>query len=408
MSDHVDVAVIGGGQAGLSASYVLTRAGREHVVLERHEVAHSWRGRWDSFRLVLPNWTMGLAGRSYEGGDPDGFLGREEIVHLLVDYAESFGAPVRTGVSVTSLSGLGDGTFLLATPEGELTASEVVVATGSFQRPRVPAAAAALGNDLPLIVVDDYRNPEQLPAGAVLIVGSGQAGCQLAEELTLAGREVVLACGRAPWIPRRMGDHDSLWWLVGSPFFTMTADDLPSPQARLAPNPQVTGAGGGHDVNYRTLQALGVRLVGHLVGRSGDDVVFAPDLADSVAFGDARYGDVCRLVNGIAEARGVAAPDLAPPPPFAAPVVERLPLDRFGAVIVAAGYRPDYLNWVRFPGAFDAMGLPIQHDGTSSVVPGLHFLGVPFLRTRASSTLLGVGADAEALAFTLMPPARAA
>lgn len=403
MNQSHDVVVIGAGSAGLSISHELTRAGREHVVLDRAEVAHSWRARWDSFALVLPNWAVRLAGAVYAGSEPDGFMPRDQFVDHLTSYARSFAAPVQEGVDVMSLTP-GPGGFALETSIGPLTAREVVVATGGFQQSYRPAATQQIPASVQLLDAAEYRNPGSLPAGEVLVIGSGQTGCQLAEELLRAGRTVYLACGKAPWAPRRIGAHDAFWWLSRSAFMQQTTADLPSPLARLAPNPQLTGRDGGQDLNYRTLQAAGVILTGHLSGVEDGRLHFADDLADSVAFGDARYGDICQLVTNVAAQLGEPVPDLPVPAPFIASAPASVPVRNLGAAIVSSGYRPNYKSWIQVPEAFDEMGLPLQEDGSSTVVPGLHFMGVPFQRRRGSSSLFGVGSDAEALAERMESP----
>ncbi len=382
MGEMIDTVIVGAGQAGLSASHELSRAGRPHVVLERGRVGQSWRGRWDSFCLVLPNWTVRLAGHSYDGPDPDGFMPRDQFVDYLAGYARSFDAPVREGVAVDALEAGPGGGFRLHTSEGEIAAREVVVATGGYQKPYRPAGIEGLPPGLPLVDAESYTNPAALPPGRVLVVGSGQTGCQIAEELRLDGREVVLACGRAPWQPRRVAGRDVMAWFVGTPFMNMSAAELPSPMARLAPNPQASGRNGGHDLNYRTLQALGVVLAGHLLGFEDGRARFAADLADSVAFGDARYGDICTVIRGSAVAQGLPAPELPTPPPFVAQPPDAVELSSLAAVVLTSGFRPDYRRWVRFPEAFDEMGFPVQADGTSTVVPGRHVMGVPFQRKR--------------------------
>ena len=197
MPERIGTVVIGGGQAGLSVSRELTQAGVEHAVLERGRVAETWRGRWDSFCLVTPNWSVQLPGHPYDGDDPDGFMPRDELVAYLERYAAAVEAPVREGVEVSSLQPHPEGGFELQSSAGDIVASNVVLSTGAYQRPHRPAGAATLPGDLLQVDVEDYRNPGDLPAGPVLVVGSGQSGCQVAEELHEAGREVVLACGRA-------------------------------------------------------------------------------------------------------------------------------------------------------------------------------------------------------------------
>jgi putative flavoprotein involved in K+ transport len=213
------VVVVGAGQAGLAVSYELTARGVEHVVLERARVGQSWLGLWDSFCLVTPNWTMSLPGAAYTGDDPEGFVPRDEIVRYLRRYASSFGAPVREGVGVDSLEPGPGGGFLLRTSAGELRAASVVVCTGAYQVPHRLALAAGFPHDVLVIDARDYRNPTALPPGKVLVVGSGQTGCQLSEELHESGREVFLACGRAPWLPRRSGGRDIVTWLKETSFF---------------------------------------------------------------------------------------------------------------------------------------------------------------------------------------------
>jgi len=250
-----------------------------------------------------------------------------------------------------------------------------------------------------LLAIDaqDYRNPAALPSGKVLVVGSGQTGCQLSEELHEAGREVFLACGRAPWLPRRPGGRDIVTWLRATTFFDTPLGALPSPAARLGANLLVSGQRGGHDLHYRTLQTMGVHLLGRLAGVEGHRASFADDLADSVAFGDTRYADIRKLLTEQLAASGIVAPELPDPPPFHADPPLELDLNEFGVVIFTSGFRPDYGRWIRFP-AFDAMGFPLTDNGASTVVPGLFFCGVHFLRKRKSSVLFGVGEDAAIVA----------
>jgi putative flavoprotein involved in K+ transport len=263
MAETVTVAIVGAGQAGLSLSYELTHAGIEHVVLERGSVGEAWQRRWDSFRLVIPNWTVRLPGAPYDGDDLDGFMPKDEIVNYLNHYARSFGAPIRTDVEVTAVEPREDGTFTLRTSSADIRAREVVLASGAYQRAHRPAAARQMPVDSVLTIdTEAYTNPGALPEGDLLIVGSGQTGCQLAEECFEAGRRVYLACGRAPWVPRRIEGRDAVSWFLDTDFYEARLADLPSPNARFYSNPQYTGHGGGRDLNHRTLQALGVELVG--------------------------------------------------------------------------------------------------------------------------------------------------
>jgi cation diffusion facilitator CzcD-associated flavoprotein CzcO len=393
-----NVVIVGAGQAGLAVSHELRQAGIVHVVLERGRVGQTWRGRWESFCLVTPNWFCQLPGHPYDGSDPDGFMPRDEVAAYLESYAAGFEAPVREGIEVTALRSGPDGGFLLETSVGDIVAKTVVLSTGAYQRPYRPAGAATLPKHLHQIDVENYRNPEDLPAGPVLVVGSGQSGCQIAEELHLAGREVFLACGRAPWFPRRLGGRDLSWWALETGFLDAPLSSLARPADRLAANVQATGAGGGHDLHYRTLRKIGVTLLGHFLGAEGRRARFAPDLGESVAWGDERNAQLMDLVRKLVAERGLPLPEIPEPEPFNADAPEELNLRGFGAVIFTGGFRPDYASWSRFPGAFDELGFPVHEQGASTVVPGLYFVGVHFLRKRKSSLLNGVGEDADIVA----------
>jgi putative flavoprotein involved in K+ transport len=396
VGEKVAAVVVGAGQAGLATSCELTKAGVEHVVLERGRVGQSWRDRWDSFCLVTPNWSVQLPDGHYDGPDPDGFMHRDELVRFFERYASKIAAPVRENVDVTSIES-GDGGFFLRTSSGDLRADAVVLATGAYQRPYRPAAAATLPSELFQIDVDEYHNENELPAGGVLVVGSGQSGCQIAEELHEAGRHVVLACGRAPWVPRRLGGHDLVWWFVETGFLDATVESLPAPEARLWANVLSTGHGGGRDLHLRTLQRRGVTLAGHFLGASDGQVRFAPDLSESVAWGDERNRQIMELWRKLVAERGLDL-TIDDPEPFAAETPEAVDLSELGAVIYAGGFRPDYASWLPWPEAFDGHGFPIHEDGASTVVPGLYFVGVHFLRKRKSSLLIGVGEDAAIVA----------
>lgn len=396
--EHIDVAVVGAGQAGLAVSHELARAGIGHVILEEGRIGEAWRRRWDSFCLVTPNWSVDLPGFPYDGADPDGFMVRDEITAYLERYARSFDAPVRTGVRVDAVrGGPGEG-FILETSSGAIKARRLVAATGAYQRAHRVPGADSLPAGLLRLDTAGYRGPDSLPDGDVLVIGSGQSGAQIAEELRLAGRRVSLSCGRAPWVPRRWAGRDIVWWLVASGFMDQPAASLPSPAARLISNPLTSGHEGGHDLDLRTLRAMGVTLTGRFLGVDGREAVFAPDLAESVAWGDARYREFMDLFHRTARERGIEAAAPAEPEEFDGGAPERVDLSRFGAAVFTGGFRPDYRAWLPWPAAFDDLGFPLQRDGESTVVPGLLFAGVHFLRTRKSALLMGVGEDAIAVA----------
>jgi putative flavoprotein involved in K+ transport len=326
---------------------------------------------------------------------------RDSIVGLLEEYARAVEAPVREGVDVTSMDLDPGGGLLVRTSAGDLQATAVVLATGAYQRPHRPVGAETLPVGLLQLDVEDYRNEHELPPGKVLVVGSGQSGCQIAEELREAGREVVLACGRAPWVPRRIGGHDLLWWAHETGFLDATIESLPAPEARLFANVVATGHGGGHDLHLRTLHEQGVVLAGHFLGVADGHVQFASDLHESVAWGDERHGQFMTLVYELASDRGLDRPLLDELTPLECEPPTRVTLSEFGSVIFAGGFRPDYRSWLPWPEAFDDHGFPVHQDGASTVVPGLYFVGVHFLRKRKSSLLIGVGEDAEIVAHQI-------
>jgi len=403
--EQFEAVVVGGGQAGLAASHQLTQQGVEHVVLERRRIGQSWRDRWDSFCLVSPNWFIQLPGGAYAGDDADGFLPRDDVVAHLEGYRTAHALPVREGVQALSVE-RGDEEFHLRTTAGDLQGRFLVLATGAYQRPYRPPAAATLPSSLLQMDVDDYRNPSGLPTGRVLMIGSGQSGCQIAEELHEAGREVVLSCGKAPWVSRRVGGRDIFHWFVDTGFLAEPVETLPAPAAKLAANPIATGHGGGHDLDLRVLRAKGITLVGHFLGAASGEARFAGDLAESVAWGDERHGQLADGIRKTAAELGYPDPEIPDPEPFDPTSPERVSLDGFGAVIFAGGFRPSYQSWLPWRDAFDDLGFPIQREGASTVVDGLYFVGVHWLRRRKSALLYGVGEDAAIVARAIAQEVR--
>jgi putative flavoprotein involved in K+ transport len=403
--ERVTAVVVGGGQAGLAMSSILTAQGRPHVVLEQGRIAESWRSqRWDSLCLVGPNRTVELPGFPYAGRDPDGFMGKDAVVAHLEAYARSFAAPVREGVRVTALEPGPTGAGFLVRTEGETyVATQVVVASGALQRPIVPPYATELPAHVAQVVPYAYRNPQLLPDGAVLVVGSGQAGCQIAEELRRSGRSVYLSCGRSWWAPRRYRGRDVSLWLRDIGWFDRTVDGLP-PGARTGlPNPQFSGSGGGRDLNVHTLAAEGVGLLGRLRDIRDGKLVLAPDLAESLAWGDEQAESRLRAIDEHIRERGLDAP-AADPPNYLRPAAElargaptELDIEAtgIGAVVWATGYRPD-LDWVRLP-VLDAAGYPVQRRGVTAV-SGLYILGLDWLHSAKSGLFVGIGEDAAHLA----------
>lgn len=405
--ESIEVVVVGAGQAGTATSHELSERGVEHVVLEAERPGYSWSRRWDSFTLVTPNHSIRLPGGSYVGDDPHGYLPRAGIEQHISTYAAGLAAEVRSGMRVDRLRPAEAGGFVLDTADGAIAARSVVVATGAYQRPYHPAALAALPSGLEVIDSVDYRRPADLLDGAVLVVGGGQSACQIAEELARSGRDVIMACGRAPWFYRRLEGRDIFDWLTDAGFFDDGPDALPVPGARLGANLQATGARGGHDLTYRTLASLGVRLGGHLVADLGEAPRLAPDLEEILAFCDVAHGMIRKALLEWCAKSGRRALDIPPAAPFRPEPVRDLDLSALGAVIVAAGYRSRYTEWIEFPGIVDEFGFPVHDDGESTVAPGLHFVGVHMLRKRKSSLLLGVGEDAARTAERISAARRA-
>lgn len=404
---HHEVVVVGGGQAGLSLSFHLLAAGVDHVVLERETVAHEWRdGRWDAFTLVTPNWHCRLPGYAYDGPDPDGFMRRDEVHAWVRRYADTFDAPVAEGVTVTGLEPLDGGGFRVVTTAGTLTADAVVAAVGGYHTPVVPAWAADLPDDVVQVHSHRYRHPEQLPDGPVLVVGTGQSGTQIAEDLLLAGREVHLAAGRAPRVARRYRGKDCMTWLA-----EMGLYDAPVATRGLAKrestNHYVTGRDGGRDIDLRDFARRGMHLYGRATGldlTGTPAVTFAPTLAADLDHADAVAESIKDDIDRYVEAHGIDAPVEDRYVPVWHPAVEpeRLALADVAAVVWSVGFRADW-SWLGpFAGpVLDEQGHP-RHVRGLSVVAGLAFLGLPWLHTWGSGRFHGVAADAEHLAGALL------
>jgi putative flavoprotein involved in K+ transport len=394
--ERVDTIVIGAGQAGLAASYFLTQHRREHLVLERGEVGETWRSqRWDGFYLNTPNWFLQLPGGEYEGDDPDAFSPLAEVIEYLEGYARSFVAPIRENIEVSALRPAADGFIVEASGE-TLSARNVVVASGSFQQPR-PRVSGFDSAPVELqLTTSEYRRPSQLPEGAVLVVGGGQSGCQISDELLGAGRSVYLSAGNCAWFPRRHRGHDWVHWVVKAGILDDTVDSLPSPAARLACNPPISGNDGGHDCHPRWLAARGAVVVGRLEGVRDGSAHFAPGIEETLAAGD-QFADsvIARIDEFIAEHDLEAtAPEARESLPSPIADVTRLDLRDAGitTILWATGFRPDY-SWIELEVA-DEFGWPVQERGVSEH-PGLYFVGVNWLHKRKSALFGGVGEDSE-------------
>ncbi|MCW2866849.1 MAG: family flavin-dependent oxidoreductase [Marmoricola sp.] len=403
-SRHVSVAVVGGGQAGLSTSWFLTRDGVDHVVLEAATAVHEWADtRWENFTLVTPNWQCRLPGYAYDGPDPDGFMTRDEVVGWLGGYAATFGPPLHEGCTVTALV-RDEGGYVLDVegPYGPVTwtADAVVVATGGYHVPVVPAWAHALDRGIRQVHSADYENAAGLPEGAVLVVGSGQSGAQIAEDLHLEGRQVHLALGDAPRVARTYRGRDCMTWLSDMGLYRAPVAEYPGGRAaREKTNHYVTGRDGGRDIDLRAFAREGMRLYGKLHDGHGTELAFLPTVAKALDAADAVYNSICRDIDRWIESQGIQAPSGSAYVPVWEPGSEPTSLDLVAegvtSIVWAIGYRPDY-RWVG-AGVFDGAGRPVHTRGATSS-PGLYFLGIPWLHTWGSGRFLGIAEDAEHLA----------
>jgi putative flavoprotein involved in K+ transport len=395
------VAVVGGGQAGLSASWYLKHSNVDHVVFERERAGHAWRAeRWDSFCLVTPNWQCQLPGFPYQGPDPKGFMLREQIVAYIDAFIASFDLPVLEGVAVRNLRGDDRGGFRIEASDGLHFVDQVVIATGGYQVPVVPRCAERLPADIVQIHSSLYRNPEQLPAGAVLVVGSGQSGCQIAEDLHLAGRKVHLCVGDAPRVARRYRGKDVVEWLHLMGYYDLPVHEHPLREGvRDKTNHYVTGRDGGRDIDLRQRALEGMELYGRLLDVIGDRLTVVDNLTLCLDQADQVSESIKTSIDGFIARGGIGAPEESRYHPVWTPPQEREQLDFRSAgitsVVWCIGFRTDY-SWVDLP-VFNGRGQPCHVRGVTPVT-GAYFLGLPWLFTWGSGRFSGVARDAEYLA----------
>lgn len=403
-ADHYRVVVIGAGQAGLSIAHALQKRGLRPLVLEKHRVGHAWnKQRWDSFCLVTPNWQCRLPDFPYDGPDPEGFMVKDDIVTYVKRFAAFVDPDLREGVTVQRLLQHGPG-YRLLTSAGEIHTDHVVVATGGYHRPRRHPEAARLSPATLQIDARDYRNAPSLPEGPVLVVGSGQSGCQIAEDLFLAGRELHLSVGSAPRSPRRYRGKDVVDWLDRMGYYAMPISEHQDPRAvRTKTNHYLTGRDGGREIDLRARARQGMHLHGRLHSITAESIQFNNDLETSLDQADAVY---CRIRNSIDSwitKQGLEAPEESPytpcwqPDPAADPGLD-LQSTPLAAVIWCTGYGSDF-QWIDVP-VFDGSGQP-AHDRGITQSPGLYFLGLPWQHTWGSGRFCGVGDDADYLARTI-------
>jgi putative flavoprotein involved in K+ transport len=398
---HTTTVVIGAGHAGLAVSRCLAERSIDHVVLERGEVANSWRTeRWDSLRLLTPNWQSRLPGYGYEGNNPDGFRTVAETIGYIRHYAEVISAPVVTHAEVTSVQ-LRNDRYRVVTTAGEWTCDAVVIASGACNVPRVPALAAEIPAAVRAVTPMDYRNPDSLPEGGVLVVGASATGVQLAAEIHASGRPVTLAVGEHIRAPRTYRGRDIQWWMdsagVQDELYT-NVDDIE--RARGVPSLQLAGSDDRRNLDLNSLTRAGVRLVGRLAGLRDGRLQFSGSLRNQCALSDLKMTRLLDRFDRWAEERGldesVDAPERFEPTLVDDSPALELNLERgeIRSVLWATGFRPDY-GWLDVP-VCDYKGR-IQHDGGVTAAPGLYLMGMPFLRRRKSTLIDGAGDDARDL-----------
>ncbi|MFP6569584.1 MAG: NAD(P)-binding domain-containing protein [Dehalococcoidia bacterium] len=400
-----NIVIIGAGSAGLATSYFLTERNIAHVVLERGLVGNTWDvERWDGFHLVNPNWAVRLPGFYYSGTEPDGYLSKIETVDYLQNYAKHFGAPVRTGVDIANLERVGH-RYLLTSSSGERHRARcVVVATGAFGVPKIPNYATSLSRSISQIHSADYKNPASLAQGGVLVVGSGQSGAQIAEELYEAGKTVWLSVGNAGRRPRRYRGRDSSWWNYTMGSFDKTIENVESiDDARYGASSHTSGAKGGHDIYLREMAKNGVILVGPVTGGEGCSLSLRTDLVEILQGVDEHPLNWMRNVDEYVKKNGIQVPPddtVAPPdiqdwPKGESPDSLNLVESGIKTIVWSTGFKYDF-DWIKLPITGDH-NYPNQHRGVTDY-PGLYFMGLQWMYGSKSAQFIGVGEDAEYVA----------
>jgi len=395
---HRTVIVIGGGQAGLSISYYLKAADIDHLVIEKATLAHTWRTqRWDTFCLVTPNWQCALPGHPYQGADPHGFMKKDEIVAYLDSFVSKLDAPLLEHTEVRRVVRQPGGRYAVSTSRGEFTADHVVVASGGYHTPIVPRMAERLPAHIVQLQSSEYRNPGALQQGAVLVVGSGQSGAQIAEDLHLAGRKVYLAVGEAPRCARFYRGRDVVDWLADMRYYDMPVEQHPLREGvRDNTNHYVTGRDGGRDIDLRRFASEGMELFGRLDDLRDGQLQFAPNLIENLDSADDTYNRINASIDAFIAKQGIDAPPGAPYEPMWRPAAERTSLDVEGSgitsVIWCIGFRPDF-SWLDAP-IFNGRGYPAHVRGITPQA-GLYFVGLPWLHTWGSGRFSGVARDAQ-------------
>jgi putative flavoprotein involved in K+ transport len=396
--------VVGAGQAGLAVSYFLSCAGVRHRLLERGRIGESWlTQRWDSFRLNTTNAQSIMPDRRYEGLEPEGFMTHQEWAGLLERFVERNRLPVELGTPVKELTAAEDlpGTFRVCTPHEVILTRNVVIASGAYTRPRLPASARAIPSDLTQIHSADYRNPAALPPGSLLVIGAGQSGCQIAEELLGAKRTVYLSTCRVGRAPRRYRGRDLIDWSHESGLADVRPEDLVDRSVLTRGEPQIAP---GHTISLQSLSARGAMLLGRFATAEGGRLRFADDLAENIRFADQVSEEMKRRIDAYIERSGLtASPAEADPAEVVAPRLADPPILSLepsacgiSTVVWCTGLEGDF-GWVSMPGILDEQGRPAHEHGVTSC-PGVYFTGLPWLSARRSGLVTGVGHDAPRIA----------
>ena len=394
----VSVVVVGGGQAGLSASYYLCKSGIDHVVLERSKRFHSWKNdRWDSFCLVTPNWQCRLPNWPYNGNDPDGYMNKNELIDYLEGFAKSFNAPLLEGIKVTEVSRSSAGKFQVETSDYSWTASQVILATGSYDVQKKPSFSDNLSPRISQIGSKHYKSPADIPEGMCLVVGTGQSGVQMMEDLWLAGRQVSLSVGSAPRSPRLYRGKDSTDWLYEIGEYSKSIDQQPDPKTTEAKtNHYLSGRDGGHEIDLRKFAQSGLALYGTVSKIEGEKIYFSPDLEANLDLADKSYLRICKLIDDYIEKNSIDAPAKPTFKKLWRPEKEVALIDakekNITSVIWCTGFTPDY-SWLKID-CLDERGRPVHKRGVSNQ-EGLFFLGLNWLHTWGSGRFLSVADDAE-------------
>jgi putative flavoprotein involved in K+ transport len=397
--------VVGGGQSGLAVSRCLSARSIDHVVLERNDIAHSWRReRWDSLRLLTPNWQCRLPDHEYHGDHPDGFMNALEVADFLVEYAKLIAAPVMVGTTVTSVRRTDEG-YLVTTDQGHWTCTTVVLATGAFNLPSHPAFAAAVPAKVTTLTPREYRNPDQLSDGGVMVVGASATGVQIAAEVRRSDREVVLSVSEHVRGPRLYRGKDIHWWMEAAGVLNERYDEVDDlVRARRVPSMQLAGSDERATFDLNALTSMGIALVGRFAGINDGRAQFSGSLRNKCQLADLKLGRLLDTLDQWAQASGLND-SVAPPHRFEPTMVDsspRLGLDltsgEIETIIWATGFRPDY-SWLEVD-VLDSKGA-IRHDGGVVDSPGMYLIGTPFLRRRKSTFIDGARLDAEDLVAKL-------